>query len=133
MVGVGASPALGFVHIGAALSVVLDVADLYKAEYTIPLAFDLAAAGHVEESDARWALRDRFAADKFMPRVVRDILKLLMGDDIVSSTDERRLWDEVAGVVDGGRNWDAESAWFLDHADYAILSGPELGGSEVPF
>ncbi len=133
VVGVGASPALGFVHIGSALSFVLDVADLYKAEYTIPLAFDLAAAGHVEESDARWALRDRFAADKFMPRVVRDILKLLMGDDIVSSTDERRLWDEVAGVVDGGRNWDAESAWFLDHADYAILSGPELGGSEVPF
>ncbi|HOU24335.1 MAG TPA: type I-E CRISPR-associated endonuclease Cas1e, partial [Anaerolineae bacterium] len=45
VVGVGASPGLGFVHTGSAVSFVLDVADLYKAEYTIPLAFDLVAAG----------------------------------------------------------------------------------------
>ncbi len=36
IVSLGASPALGFVHSGSATSFVLDIADLYKAEYTIP-------------------------------------------------------------------------------------------------
>lgn len=133
VVGVGASPALGFVHVGSALSFVFDIADLYKAEYTIPLAFDLVAAGHVEESDARWALRDRFAADKFMARVVKDILSLIMGDHVATDTNASGLWDESSGVVEGGHNWAAESAWFLENADYAVLSGPELSGGEVPF
>lgn len=36
-------PGLGFVHIGHSLSFVYDIADLYKAEITIPIAFRLAA------------------------------------------------------------------------------------------
>lgn len=56
--GIWASPALGFVHTGSALSFVLDIADLYKAEFTIPLSFDLAAQGLTSERDARTALRD---------------------------------------------------------------------------
>lgn len=133
IVGVGASPALGFVHVGSAISFVLDIADLYKADYTIPLAFDLVAAGHVDESDARWALRDRFAQGKFMPRVVGDILRLLIGDEIVVNQDHRALWDEVEGVVSGGRNWDSDVEWFREHAAYATLSGPAVGDAEVPF
>lgn len=58
VVGVGASPALGFVHTGGAMSFVLDIADLYKAELSIPVAFDLVTAGRTEGSDARWAMRD---------------------------------------------------------------------------
>lgn len=135
IVGVGASPALGFVHVGSAVSFVLDIADLYKAEYTIPLAFDLAAAGHVEESDARWELRDRFARDRFMARIVRDVLKLLMGDRVTSTVDTRSLWDDLEGTVSGGINWDsADVAWFEANADYAVHSGPDLqGAAEVPF
>ncbi|CAM5643271.1 hypothetical protein SPURM210S_04346 [Streptomyces purpurascens] len=53
--GLGASPALGFVHTGNALSFVLDVTDLYKAEFTLPLAFDLAAQSLTSERDARTA------------------------------------------------------------------------------
>ena len=34
-------PALGFIHTGKQLSFVYDIADLYKAEITIPLAFQL--------------------------------------------------------------------------------------------
>jgi CRISPR-associated protein Cas1 len=59
IVGLGASPALGFVHTGGATSFVLDIADLYKAEYTIPLAFDLAARRLNSERDARTAFRPR--------------------------------------------------------------------------
>ena len=43
-------------HSGSAISFVLDVADLYKADYTIPLAFELTARGLVTERDARTAL-----------------------------------------------------------------------------
>lgn len=132
VVGVGAVPSLGFVHVGSALSFVLDVADLYKAEYTIPLAFDLAAAGHTDESDARWALRDRFAETRFMGRVSRDISRLIMGTEPTTLEDSRSLWDEFAGSVQGGVNWDADAMWFLERADYAALMGPDLD-AEVPF
>lgn len=131
IVGVGASPALGFVHVGSALSFVLDIADLYKAEFTIPLAFDLAAAGRVDESDARYELRDKFAQGRFMPRVVSDILRLLMGEQQVTGEDSRQLWDEFVGTVTGGLNWDLEQldGW----PEYAIVSGPELSNSTPPF
>lgn len=120
--GVGASPSLGFVHRGSAISFVLDIADLYKAEYTIPLAFDLAAAGMVDESDARFALRDRVARGKLMPRIVRDILMLLMDTKDISFDDSRELWDDSDGSVEGGLNWgpDAEAP------DFVQISGPEI-------
>ena len=131
IVGVGASPALGFVHTGSAISFVLDIADLYKAEYTIPLAFDLAAAGRVDESDARYELRDRFGRDRFMARVVKDILRLLVGENAGPNEDARLLWDEFEGVVEGGLNWELDSleGW----PDYATVSGPELIDSGSSF
>lgn len=124
IVGVGAVPALGFVHTGSAISFVLDIADLYKAEYTIPLAFDLVADGLTEEADARTALRARFAEGRFMPRVVRDILQLLAAETLDES-DSRILWDELMGDVDGGRNW-GDLDWFVQSGDYVVVSGPEL-------
>lgn len=42
LVALGISPGLGFVHIGHDLSFVYDIADLYKAEITIPIAFEVA-------------------------------------------------------------------------------------------
>jgi CRISPR-associated protein Cas1 len=45
IVSAGFSPALGFIHTGKMLSFVYDVADLYKAEVTIPMAFREAAEG----------------------------------------------------------------------------------------
>lgn len=126
VIGVGAVPALGFVHVGSAVSFVLDIADLYKAEFTIPTAFDLVAAGHVDESDARYELRDKFAKQRFMARVVKDVLNLIMGSEIVSELDSQALWDELRGEVDGGRNWAP------DDSDYWILSGPDVS-TEVPF
>lgn len=125
VVGVGAIPALGFVHTGNALSFVLDIADLYKAEFTIPLAFDLAAAGRVDEPEIRYELRDRFADGQFMQRVVRDVLDLLIGDAERDTTDHTSLWDEVVGDVEGGRNWDQEFS-VLAQEGFVSLSGPEV-------
>ncbi|WP_435842373.1 hypothetical protein [Streptomyces laurentii] len=104
----GASPALGFVHTGNALSFVLDIADLYKAEFTIPLAFDLAAQGLTSERDARTALRDAVVHGKLLPRIVADIKRLLVPEDTVMPDDDfGGLWDEGDTVVSGGRNWSA--------------------------
>ncbi|MFG2143645.1 type I-E CRISPR-associated endonuclease Cas1e [Streptomyces sp. NPDC048696] len=77
----GVSPALGFVHSGHELSFVLDVADLYKTEIGIPVAFD-AAAESPEDVGARTrrTLRDRIHELALLDRVVDDIKGLLLPD-----------------------------------------------------
>lgn len=133
VVGIGASPALGFVHTGSATSFVLDLADLYKADYTIPLAFDLAARGRLTERDVRTAVRDRVADGTLMGQIVRDIKSLLLGEDIdVSDADWNHLWDERGSPVAGGVNWDADDGpWYTDAAVVGI-TGPDLPEPEVP-
>lgn len=74
----GYSPALGFIHTGKQLSFVYDVADLYKAELTIPLAFKTIAEsdGRVE-ARVRSACREKFREVKLMERILPDIDSLL--------------------------------------------------------
>ncbi len=83
----GMSPALGFIHRGSRLSFALDIADLYKTEFMVPLAFSLVAkAGSGAspwpglESDVRIASRDFFRQSKFLKRVVNDATSLFDGD-----------------------------------------------------
>lgn len=49
IVAIGMSPGLGFVHTGHGLSFVYDIADLYKSELTIPIAFDIAKECEADE------------------------------------------------------------------------------------
>lgn len=129
IVGIGASPALGFVHTGGATSFVLDIADLYKADYTIPLAFDLAARGQVTERAARTEFRDRVADGALMGHIVRDIKSLLLVDDVdVPDADWNHLWDELGEPVSGGTNW---GVW--DSDSLVGITGPELPETEPPF
>lgn len=133
IVGIGASPALGFVHTGSAVSFVLDIADLYKAEYTIPLAFDLAASGQITERDARTAFRNRVADGRLMSRIVGDVKALLLGGGVdVTDGDAHLLWDEVHGSVPGGINWAAVAADQWDPESFVGVTGPELHEPEVP-
>jgi len=134
IVGMGASPGLGFVHTGSAISFVLDIADLYKAEYTIPLAFDLAAQGLTKERDARLALRDRIAETRLLGRIVTDIKTLLAPDDTaMQDEDVNELWDEKLGSVPGGVNW-ASGSDLIDPGmgeDYFAIIGPEFDTPET--
>ncbi|MCW2723077.1 type I-E CRISPR-associated endonuclease Cas1e [Pseudonocardia sp.] len=134
IVGIGASPALGFVHTGSANSFVLDIADLYKADYTIPLAFDLAARGHLTERDARTAFRDRVADGALMGQIIRDIKSLLLepGSE-ASEQDWNHLWDGQSGTVAGGVNWASDLADGWDTESFVGITGPETGEAEVPF
>lgn len=78
----GCSPGLGFVHVGHELSFVYDVADLYKGETTIPLAFEIASEQPEEIGrETRRRLRDFFKDGKILDRMVHDIKYLLAGDD----------------------------------------------------
>ena len=106
IVSLGCSPALGFVHTGHERSFVYDVADLYKAETTIPVAFSVAADG-VEDvgGETRRRLRDLYARSHILERMVRDIRYLLLGAE--ESVEEPRveelyLWDERQGSVPFG-------------------------------
>lgn len=83
IVSLGCAPGLGFVHTGHSRAFVYDIADLYKAEVTIPLAFDVVAEGSVDISgDTRRAVRDALKQGDVLARCVRDVRRLLTpGDD----------------------------------------------------
>ncbi len=96
----GYSPALGFIHTGRQLSFVYDVADLYKAEFTIPAAFQ-AASETLQgiEKHARELCRERFRDGKLLQRILPDIDRLLEVDepseDAMGEDPASELWEEL--------------------------------------
>ena len=91
----GCSPGLGFVHVGHERSFVYDVADLYKAEVTIPIAFQTVADKPGEIGPAvRRNVRDAFSRTHIAERMVRDIRYLLS-----DGPREDRPSDEILDVV----------------------------------
>ncbi len=78
IVASGYSPALGFIHVGKQLSFVYDVADLYKADISIPVAFEVVAGGTQElERRIRMKMRDGFRESNLLGRIVLDIDRCL--------------------------------------------------------
>lgn len=117
IVALGCSPGLGFVHTGHELSFVYDVADLYKAEISIPVAFDVAASPSEDiPADARRAVRDRLYDGKLLERCVHDVRRLLTesGDapgDELPDADVVYLWDEQDDAVASGTDYALESGF----------------------
>ena len=105
IVAMGCSPGLGFVHTGHERSFVYDIADLYKADYVIPLAFQMAEEPSDDiGGDMRRAMRDEIAREHLLERMVKDIHYLLLDnkDVEVSYSDIVNLWDEKQGYVKNG-------------------------------
>lgn len=111
-VALGMSPGLGFVHQGHDRAFVYDIADLYKAEYTIPLSFQIAAEyGDTEDVGrvARQKLRDKIAEGKLMPQIVKDIQYLMeIEAEEQIEIESMSLWDEKAEKVEYGVNYSEE-------------------------
>jgi CRISPR-associated protein Cas1 len=86
----GYSPALGFIHTGKMLSFVYDIADLYKTETTVPVAFRVTAAKPADlERAVRMECRKVFHEFKLMERLLPDIAEVLdVSDDIGESPEE---------------------------------------------
>lgn len=117
IVSAGYSTALGFIHTGKMLSFVYDIADLYKADITIPLAFQVAKEGnHDLESRVRHFLRDKFHESRFLSRIIPDIEQVLdvNTDDAEVEFDlddsaTGGLWNGADSSVPGGINWADQS------------------------
>jgi CRISP-associated protein Cas1 len=99
----GCSAGIGFVHAGHQMSFVYDIADLYKAQVTIPAAFDTAAAHQADlGTHARRAVRDRIRETRLLEQAVADIRSLLGTDgEDYAPRPTGDLWDD-AGTVPGG-------------------------------
>ena len=100
----GCSPGLGFVHVGHELSFVYDIADLYKAEVTIPIAFQVAAQDPPDlPAVVRRRVRDAMVEHHILERMVHDIRWLLLPDGEQPEEEEAvYLWDNEVGTVANG-------------------------------
>ena len=79
----GYAPAIGFIHTGKPLSFVYDVADVYKFETVVPVAFRIAAKnqGNVE-AQVRHACRDMFRETRLLERIIPGIEDMLSAGEI---------------------------------------------------
>jgi CRISPR-associated protein Cas1 len=74
----GYSPAIGFIHSGKALSFVYDIADLFKFETAVPIAFKIAASNPPEpEREVRLACRDSFREARLLDQIIPTIEDVL--------------------------------------------------------
>ena len=109
IVALGMSPGLGFVHTGHDKSFVYDIADLYKAKYTIPLAFQLASEVSEDEDIGRIArlrLRDKLVDGKLVKKIVEDLQYLMeINSEDIIKIDTINLWDEKGKLVKYGVNY----------------------------
>ncbi|HAG12997.1 MAG TPA: type I-E CRISPR-associated endonuclease Cas1 [Ruminococcus sp.] len=104
----GCSPALGFVHIGHECSFVYDIADLYKADITIPIAFEIAAKDTDDLPRAvRHRVRDEMTTRHLLEQMVRDIKALLSPDEPEANEKIMYLWDNKRDTVDFGKQYRA--------------------------
>ena len=109
IVAMGCSPGLGFVHVGHEKSFVYDIADLYKAETTIPLAFEVASQEDIEDIPGamRRKTRNILYREHILERMVKDICYLLDNESLKASgshTIEAKLylWDDLTGTAESG-------------------------------
>ena len=95
----GYAPAIGFIHTGKPLSFVYDIADVFKFDTVVPIAFEVTArlirSGREDlklgEREVRRACRDRFREKKLLARLIPAIEEILAAGEIQR--------EEPAGVV----------------------------------
>lgn len=79
----GYAPAIGFIHTGKPLSFVYDIADVFKFETVVPIAFKIAKTNPVQPDRAvRLACRDSFRESKILKRIIPVIEEILSAGGI---------------------------------------------------
>lgn len=132
IVQLGCSPALGFIHTGHDRSFVYDVADLFKASTSIPVAFETVAEVQRNQPDGeevttsdlsalvRRRMRDQFMSRNILTKTVDIIYELFVDETRLSAEDDFlrpavvELWDNHQGTVGAGINYyslDADPPW----------------------
>jgi CRISPR-associated protein Cas1 len=79
----GYAPAVGFIHTGKPLSFVYDIADLFKFDTVVPVAFQIAAKpARQPEMEVRHACRNIFRETKLLARIIPTIEEVLAAGEI---------------------------------------------------
>lgn len=74
----GYAPAIGFLHVGKPLAFVYDIADLFKFQTVVPVAFQIAARNPAQpETAVRHACREAFRETKLLKRLIPSIEEVL--------------------------------------------------------
>ena len=111
LASLGIHSGLGIVHNGHSQALTFDIADLYKAQTTIPLAFSLTQSAD-PDGDVRKLLRKKLTLLRLIPTIVHDVYELLgraesrspTADPSMDDVDVVNLWDE-ATTTPSGRNY----------------------------
>jgi CRISPR-associated protein Cas1 len=79
----GYAPAIGFIHTGKPRSFVYDIADLFKFDTVIPMAFQVIARGSSNPvRDVRLRCRDSFRESKMLKEIIPTIEMMLAAGEI---------------------------------------------------
>lgn len=79
----GYAPAVGFIHTGKPLSFVYDIADLFKFDSVVPLAFQIASQTPSQpERRIRLACRDLFRQQKVLGKIIPTIEEILAAGEL---------------------------------------------------
>jgi CRISPR-associated protein Cas1 len=74
----GYAPAVGFIHTGKPLSFVYDIADLFKFDTVVPIAFKIAASTHTDPvRETRIYCRNVFRKHQLLGRIIPTIEQVL--------------------------------------------------------
>ena len=103
----GYAPAIGFIHSGKPLSFVYDVADLFKFDTVVPVAFRVAAENPFDpERAVRLACRDSFRETRLLRKIIPTIEEVLKAGGVpMPETPEdmlRPAIPEERGLADAG-------------------------------
>ena len=123
IVALGLSLGLGFIHNGHERSFVYDIADLYKSEFAIPVAFEMASKPREDiGAETRRKMRDRFSNGHLLERCVKDIRRLLLSSEELTSetpvVDVLSLWDDKLGEVRSGFSY-SPAEYDNDYKDFS--------------
>ena len=79
----GYASAVGFVHTGKPLSFVYDIADIFKFETVVPVAFKIAAKNPAQpDRSVRIACRDIFRETRLLKKIIPSIEEILSAGGI---------------------------------------------------
>ena len=79
----GYAPAVGFIHTGKPQSFVYDIADLFKFDTVVPVAFRTASRKPLNpERDVRIACRDAFRQSRILHKIIPTIERVLAAGEI---------------------------------------------------
>lgn len=98
----GYAPAIGFIHTGKPLSFVYDIADLFKFETIVPVAFQTAAQNPADaEQRVRLACREAFRSSRLLEKIIPTIEDVLRAGGLSMPVDPDYVVEPVIPVEKG--------------------------------